>query len=71
MFCVLLVYGVRSRTKLHDESIGNKKNQLRMFEELLSLIIEFVLMFWVSLIEIYSFWCALDHVKIVLFVAGL
>ena len=48
-----------------------KKNQLRMFEELLSLIIEFVLMFWVSLIEIYSFWCALDHVKIVLFVAGL
>ena len=48
-----------------------KKNQLRMFEELLRLIIEFVLMLWVSLIEIYPFWCALDHVKIVLFVAGL
>lgn len=48
-----------------------KKNQLRMFEELLRLIIKFVLMLWVSLIEIYPFWCALDHVKIVLFVAGL
>ena len=42
-----------------------------MFEELLRLIIKFVLMLWVSLIEIYPFWCALDHVKIVLFVAGL
>lgn len=48
-----------------------KKNQLRMFEELLRLIIKFVLMLWVSLIEIYPFWCALDHAKIVLFVAGL
>ena len=28
-------------------------------------------MLWVSLIEICPFWCALDHVKIVLFVAGL
>ena len=69
MFCLYLVSQAEQNYMMKASEI--KKNQLRMFEELLRLIIKFVLMLWVSLIEIYPFWCALDHVKIVLFVAGL